>query len=136
MERTAPLPPPFALSTVRDGAMLPPHFPTCGPVVITLANPRARPESSRAGFRFSDAQKGRARPLAKIITSITGDSALTFDDVLLQPARSDVLPTEVDIRTRVTKDIFAQHPDPVARRWTPSPKAAWRSPWRRPAASA
>jgi len=43
--------------------------------------------------------------LAKIITSITGDSALTFDDVLLQPARSDVLPTDVSIRSRVTKDI-------------------------------
>ena len=48
--------------------------------------------------------------MAKIITSITGDSALTFDDVLLQPARSDVLPTEVDIRTRVTKDIFLNLP--------------------------
>lgn len=43
--------------------------------------------------------------MAKIITSITGDAALTFDDVLLQPARSDVLPTDVDLRTRVTKDI-------------------------------
>ena len=43
--------------------------------------------------------------MAKIITSITGDSALTFDDVLLQPARSDVLPTDVSIRSRVTKDI-------------------------------
>jgi IMP dehydrogenase len=48
--------------------------------------------------------------LAKIITSITGDSALTFDDVLLQPARSDVLPTDVDIRTRVTKDISLNIP--------------------------
>ena len=48
--------------------------------------------------------------MAKIITSITGDCALTFDDVLLQPARSDVLPTEVDIRTRVTKDIFLNLP--------------------------
>lgn len=43
--------------------------------------------------------------MAKIITSITGDAALTFDDVLLQPARSDILPTDVDLRTRVTKDI-------------------------------
>jgi IMP dehydrogenase len=43
--------------------------------------------------------------LAKIITSITGDAALTFDDVLLQPARSEVLPTDADIRSRVTKDI-------------------------------
>jgi IMP dehydrogenase len=48
--------------------------------------------------------------LAKIITSITGESALTFDDVLLQPAHSDVLPTQVDIRTRVTKDIFLNIP--------------------------
>ena len=43
--------------------------------------------------------------MAKIITSITGEMALTFDDVLLQPARSDILPTQTDIRTRVTKDI-------------------------------
>jgi len=31
--------------------------------------------------------------------------ALTFDDVLLRPGLSDVLPSEVDIRTRVTRDI-------------------------------
>ena len=43
--------------------------------------------------------------MAKIISSITGEAALTFDDVLLQPARSDVLPTDVDIRSRVTRDI-------------------------------
>jgi IMP dehydrogenase len=48
--------------------------------------------------------------LAKIITSITGESALTFDDVLLQPAASDILPADVDIRTRVTKDIFLNIP--------------------------
>src|SRR5690606_20735980 len=47
----------------------------------------------------------KGQPLAKIVSSITGDAALTFDDVLLQPARSDVLPTEVDIRSRVTRDI-------------------------------
>ncbi|MBN9346859.1 MAG: IMP dehydrogenase, partial [Devosia sp.] len=43
--------------------------------------------------------------MARIITSITGDAALTFDDVLLQPARSDVLPTEVSVRSRVTKNL-------------------------------
>ncbi len=48
--------------------------------------------------------------MAKIITSITGDSALTFDDVLLQPAASDILPADTDIRTRVTKDIFLNIP--------------------------
>jgi IMP dehydrogenase len=48
--------------------------------------------------------------LAKIITSITGEQALTFDDVLLQPARSDVLPTDADITSRVTKDIALNLP--------------------------
>lgn len=31
--------------------------------------------------------------------------ALTFDDVLLQPAFSDILPRDVDLRTRLTRDI-------------------------------
>lgn len=31
--------------------------------------------------------------------------ALTFDDVLLEPARSEVLPAQVDTRTRVTRSI-------------------------------
>ena len=48
--------------------------------------------------------------MAKIVTSITGESALTFDDVLLQPARSDVLPTETDISSRVTRDISLNLP--------------------------
>jgi len=48
--------------------------------------------------------------LAKIITTITGDAALTFDDVLLQPARSDLLPSETDISTYVTRDIALNLP--------------------------
>ena len=78
------------------------------PVLITLANPQPGLSRHAAGFHFSDPRKGSA--LAKIITSITGEAALTFDDVLLQPARSDVLPTEVDIRSRVTKDIALNLP--------------------------
>ena len=31
--------------------------------------------------------------------------ALTFDDVLLKPGLSDVMPADVDIRTRITRDI-------------------------------
>src|SRR5262245_28519050 len=31
--------------------------------------------------------------------------ALTFDDVLLEPAKSDVIPSEVDISTRLTRTI-------------------------------
>lgn len=33
------------------------------------------------------------------------EDALTFDDVLLLPARSEVLPKDVDLRTRLTRDI-------------------------------
>jgi IMP dehydrogenase len=54
-------------------------------------------------------RKGQSA-LAKIVSSITGESALTFDDVLLQPARSDVLPTEVDISSKVTRDIALNLP--------------------------
>ncbi len=36
--------------------------------------------------------------------------ALTFDDVLLKPGLSDVLPSEVDIRTRLTRTVFLNLP--------------------------
>jgi IMP dehydrogenase len=36
--------------------------------------------------------------------------ALTFDDVLLRPGLSDVLPSETDIRTRVTRSISLNIP--------------------------
>jgi IMP dehydrogenase len=36
--------------------------------------------------------------------------AYTFDDVLLRPALSDVLPSEVDIRSRITRDITLNIP--------------------------
>ena len=31
--------------------------------------------------------------------------ALTFDDVLLEPGYSDVLPAQVDVRTRLTREL-------------------------------
>ncbi len=43
--------------------------------------------------------------MARIIDAITGDNALTFDDVLLQPGHSSVLPADADIATRLTKEI-------------------------------
>ena len=61
--------------------------------------------------------------------------ALTFDDVLLQPGLSDVLPSEVDIRTRITRDIALNIPI-VASAMDTVTEARWRSRWRRPAASA
>src|SRR5438045_5252705 len=36
--------------------------------------------------------------------------ALTFDDVLLKPGLSEVLPSEVDIRSRITRDIAINIP--------------------------
>ena len=35
---------------------------------------------------------------------------LTFDDVLLQPAASDILPSQADTRTRLTKNISLNIP--------------------------
>ncbi|MBP5237993.1 MAG: IMP dehydrogenase, partial [Clostridia bacterium] len=34
-----------------------------------------------------------------------GKQAITFDDVLLQPAESDITPDKVDLRTKLTKSI-------------------------------
>ncbi|MEG0398332.1 MAG: IMP dehydrogenase, partial [Cetobacterium sp.] len=36
--------------------------------------------------------------------------AITFDDVLLVPARSEVLPHEVSLKTKLTKDITLNVP--------------------------
>src|SRR5262245_1520612 len=42
-----------------------------------------------------------------MITNFDGRlrEALTFDDVLLEPGSSDVLPSEVDVRSRITRTI-------------------------------
>jgi IMP dehydrogenase len=43
--------------------------------------------------------------MATIIQSITGTEALTFDDVLLQPGHSDVMPGQTSIATRIARDF-------------------------------
>jgi len=43
--------------------------------------------------------------MAKIIETASGPYALTFDDVLLQPAASEVLPAETRIGTTIARDI-------------------------------
>lgn len=48
--------------------------------------------------------------MSRIIEASTGDIALTFDDVLLQPGHSQVMPAEVDITTSVAKDIHLNLP--------------------------
>ncbi|MEM8800894.1 MAG: IMP dehydrogenase, partial [Pseudomonadota bacterium] len=43
--------------------------------------------------------------MAQILTHVTGDEALTFDDVLLQPGRSEILPADANVGTRLTRTI-------------------------------
>ena len=43
--------------------------------------------------------------MARIVETATGAEALTFDDVLLQPGHSDVMPGQTDISTRIAGDI-------------------------------
>lgn len=43
--------------------------------------------------------------MAKIIETATGLLALTFDDVLLQPGHSVVMPGQVDLKTRIAANI-------------------------------
>lgn len=43
--------------------------------------------------------------MAKIVESSTGAYALTFDDVLLQPGHSEVMPGQVDLRTTIAEGI-------------------------------
>ncbi len=48
--------------------------------------------------------------MARIIDTATGELALTFDDVLLQPGASSVMPSEVNVATRIAADIFLNIP--------------------------
>lgn len=48
--------------------------------------------------------------MAKIIETATGSLALTFDDVLLVPAYSKLLPSQVDLRTKITKNLYLNLP--------------------------
>jgi len=43
--------------------------------------------------------------MARILQTVTGAEALTFDDVLLQPGHSEVMPGQVNVATRIARDI-------------------------------
>ena len=43
--------------------------------------------------------------MAQIIETPTGATALTFDDVLLQPGHSEVMPNQTNLRTKITKTL-------------------------------
>jgi IMP dehydrogenase len=61
--------------------------------------------------------------------------ALTFDDVLIRPAASNVLPNEVDVSSRVTRSI-SLHIPVISRPWIRSPRPSSPSPWRKRVVSA
>lgn len=48
--------------------------------------------------------------MATLIQTATGLEALTFDDVLLQPGHSTVMPAEVDVQTIIARDIHLNLP--------------------------
>ncbi|MEO0636032.1 MAG: IMP dehydrogenase [Pseudomonadota bacterium] len=48
--------------------------------------------------------------MATIRHSVTGPQALTFDDVLLVPGASEVMPGQVDVSSRVTRDLHLNMP--------------------------
>ncbi|MBB3934298.1 IMP dehydrogenase [Aureimonas phyllosphaerae] len=48
--------------------------------------------------------------MARIIETATGTLALTFDDVLLQPGHSEVMPGQVDVKTRITRSLHLNIP--------------------------
>ncbi len=48
--------------------------------------------------------------MARIIETATGATALTFDDVLLLPSHSEVLPNQVDLRTKITRTLHLNLP--------------------------
>jgi len=48
--------------------------------------------------------------MPRLIETAFGREALTFDDVLLRPGLSEVLPSQVDIRSRVTRSISVNLP--------------------------
>ncbi|HEX2256809.1 MAG TPA: IMP dehydrogenase, partial [Afifellaceae bacterium] len=48
--------------------------------------------------------------MSRIVDLVTGREALTFDDVLLRPGRSEVLPSETDIATRLTRTVHLNLP--------------------------
>ncbi|MFN7102217.1 MAG: IMP dehydrogenase [Pseudorhizobium sp.] len=48
--------------------------------------------------------------MARIVESATGADALTFDDVLLQPGHSEVMPGQTNIATTIARDIDLNMP--------------------------
>jgi IMP dehydrogenase len=66
------------------------------------------PDETALGFRTPDDEKYR-EPIAELPAKFA-PLGLTFDDVLLQPAVSDQLPSDVETTTRLTRNITLRTP--------------------------
>jgi IMP dehydrogenase len=76
------------------------------PILQGKITSRRGPKGLSVGFTHSKDSAG----MAKIIETATGLLALTFDDVLLQPGHSEVMPGDTDVRTRIAGDIELNMP--------------------------
>jgi IMP dehydrogenase len=92
-------------------------------MLSTAANPKAGPKAgTRTGRGTKSCSSARRHPEALArhfdraelaMAAISRDlpiEAYTFDDVLLKPGLSDVMPSEVDIRSRITRTILLNIP--------------------------
>ena len=113
------------------------------------SQPRRKLRGLSGGDRFPRLEVGRRRPcrlalaprrvrgygLARKTESLMEiREGLTFDDVLLEPGPSDVMPTQADTATRFTRADQTSTFRWSRRPWTRSPRAVWPSPWPRRAA--
>jgi hypothetical protein len=88
-------------------------------VLSTVANPKAGRESGEDASPRKTTDSPYVDRISpefgrpELVMAVIGNSlpeAFTFDDVLLKPGLSDVLPSEVDIRTRITRSIALNLP--------------------------
>ncbi len=87
--------------------------PTIMPTISSCSTARSKTpispsRSSGASPIRPSYQRSQPRPAAMTATEIS--LGLTFDDVLLQPAASAVLPSQADTRTQVTREIALNIP--------------------------
>ena len=94
------------------------------PVLSTVANPKAGPESGEDASPRKTTDLSYLGPISpksgpspgelELVMAVNGNSvfpeAFTFDDVLLKPGLSEVLPSEVDVRTHITRAIALNLP--------------------------
>ena len=89
-------------------------------VLSTVANPKAGPQSGEdasprktTDLSYLRVPSARTAGEPELVMAVIGNSlpeAFTFDDVLLKPGLSEVLPSEVDIRTHITRSIALNLP--------------------------